>query len=152
MKKLILLMGLVMVTQFTFAKEQVSPGFDGTLPDGAGGRYPSRIEIMSAMVSQPQFLTYVQKNLDPKMEITELEVLKWPRKPSQPGDLIEMIIKVHYGELANNKSPKERVAGWMTICARLDYTDVPGALADGTKAVKLADQLAYITYPKNGCR
>ena len=150
MKKLILLMGLVMVTQLAFAKEQVSPGFEGTMPDGAGGKYPNRIEIMSAMVSQPKFLTYVQKNLDPKMEITNLEVLKWPIKGF--SELTEMIIKVHYAELANNKSPKERVAGWMTICARLDYTDIPSALADGTKAVKLADQWAYITYPNNGCR
>ena len=131
----------VLVSQMAFAQEQVSPGFDGT--DGPNKeRYPTQEELKEAVKNHPALQAikekYQQEN--PQEKITDVRVFN-----RQKDDVVLMTVHV------NHESKDGKYVGWMTLCARVDYTDVGGRM-DGHEAVKIADILAFISFKSGGCQ
>lgn len=136
----LLMMALLLFASCAFAKNQESPGNPGTAPTPPN-RYPTRLELLSVILNQPTLAKL--HNSDANAE--QGYVLKDVSMQFPKGDTEPLQVSIQIG------SSDAKWHSTTYACARVDYTDVPGKLSDGTEAVKLADQWAFIRFTGGGC-
>ncbi len=132
MMKMILLLGLV--SQLAFAQNQVSPGFDGTLPDGADLLAPNPVqqeteptsyEVMSVILKDARFAKLAAVTADQRVADVSIGA---PRKSKFEESF--------YYPLTLTVVTADKMASFRWLCANVELRNGPGPNQDMTESVR----------------
>ena len=137
MKKLILLMCLVMLTQLVVAEEQVV-----LIPPKKNTQVPTEYELMGAILAQPRFTKMAQ--------VTKDEVLMNVKVLASEKDFLNDTLR--FGIIVESENTKLGMVSMAYICAQVELVIGPAPAEDGSEAIRLNDKWwALILYKAGGC-
>lgn len=148
MKKIALV--TLLMAQAVFAKEQVSPGFGGTLPDGLKKKPlpPSEYQLMGAVLSQPALAEHIWVfiGLNGVAPMAMVDVQITPLKNNTKNHVrFDLVIHKKDGRGRNEDQ---------NICSTVDFVNGPGPSPSGDgEAVNInQDWWILISYHHGACK